>query len=138
MRRILGLDIGQKRIGLALSDRLGCTAQGLDTLIRANDSRDIDSLREIIKKYDVEEIVAGLPLNMNGSAGPSAEKVMGFIETLRKDLKLPVKTWDERLTSLQARGVLLQANLSRKKRKKVTDKLAAQLILQGYLESRGE
>ena len=138
MQRILGLDLGQKRIGLALSDKLGCTAQGLDTLVRSDINRDIESLRELVEKYEVKEIVVGLPLNMNGSLGPSARKVMEFIGILKKKLGLPIKSRDERLSSLQAEGVLLKADLSRQKRKKVVDKLAAQLILQSYLESREE
>lgn len=138
MPRILGLDIGQKRIGLALSDKLGYTAQGLNTLARTDIDRDIEGLKEVIKEYGVEEIVVGFPVNMNGSIGPSAEKIMEFVEILKENIGLPIKKWDERLTSLQAKRVLLQADLSRKKRKKAVDKLAAQLILQGYLENRAD
>jgi putative Holliday junction resolvase len=138
MRRTLGLDVGEESIGLAISDRLGYTAQGLYTLIRTDINQDIDNLKKILKKYRIKEIVVGLPLNMDGSLGPSAERVNEFIKILKKNLKLPVKVWDERLSTLQAEGVLLEADLSRRKRKRVIDKLAAQLILQNYLESKAK
>ena len=134
--RILGLDVGRKRIGLAISDGLGLTAQPLSLLKRKDISRDLAELKKIIAARDIKKIVVGLPLNMNGSVGEMAIEILDFVELLKDNLILPVITWDERFTSLQAKTLLLEANVSRRKRKEVIDKLSAQLILQGYLDNK--
>jgi len=130
--RIMGLDIGEKRIGVAVSDPLGYTAQGISTIKR----EDVVDLKKIVSDYNIEKIVVGFPKNMDGSIGEQGKKVLDFIEELKKEINLPILTWDERLTTKEAEGVLLKANLSRAKRKRVIDKLAAALILQGYLDSQ--
>ncbi len=134
--RILALDVGEKNIGLAISDELGWTAQGLPNLRRQTVDKDISVLAGIIKEYSAGEIVVGMPINMDGSLGKKAKEVSLFIEDFKKQISLPVKVWDERLSSLQAEKVMLEADLSRKKRKKKIDQLAAQLILQSYLDAR--
>ena len=130
------MDFGTKRIGMALSDELLLTAQGLDSLYRKVLKSDIEEISRIVLENNVQEIVIGLPINMNGSYGAKTKEVLEFVEELSKVVKVPVRTWDERLTSVQAERVLLEADTSRAKRKKVTDKLAAQLILQGYLDAK--
>ncbi len=130
--RIMGLDVGEKRIGVAVSDSLGYTAQGISTIKREN----TEELKKIVSDYDIGEIVVGLPKNMDGSIGEQGKKVLDFIEKLKQEIDLPMITWDERLTTKEAEGVLLKADLSRAKRKKVIDKLAAVLILQSYLDSQ--
>ena len=130
--RIMGLDAGEKRIGVAVSDPLGYIAQGISVVKR----EDIEELKKIVSDYDIERIVVGLPKNMDGSIGEQGNKVLVFIEDLKKEIDLPMLTWDERLTTKEAEGVLLKADLSRAKRKKVIDKLAAVLILQGYLDNQ--
>lgn len=130
--RIMGLDVGEKRIGVAVSDSLGYTAQGISTVKR----EDIEELKKIVSDYDIGEIVVGLPKNMDGSIGDQGKKVLDFVEKLKQEIDLPMITWDERLTTKEAEGVLLKADLSRAKRKKVIDKLAAVLILQSYLDSQ--
>jgi len=134
--RILGLDVGRRRIGLAISDGLGLTAQPLSLLKRKDIGRDLAELKKIIADRDIKKIVVGLPLNMNGSTGEMAIEVLGFVKLLKDNLSPPVITWDERLTSLQAESLLLKADLSRRRRKEVIDKLSAQLILQGYLDNK--
>lgn len=121
---------------MALSDGLGLTAQGLSTLTRKDIENDLCALREIIRAHKVKEIVVGLPLNMDGTLGKKAEEVVGFVGILKQRLGYPVKVWDERLTTLEAEATLLAADLSRKKRRKVVDRLAAQLILQSYLDAK--
>lgn len=136
--RIMGLDVGSKTVGVAVSDELGWTAQGLTT-IRINEEKNefgIDKLGTIIKESQVKEIVVGLPKNMNGSIGPRGEASQQFADLLEKTFGLPVVLWDERLTTMAAERVLLEADVSRKKRKKVIDKMAAVMILQGYLDSK--
>jgi putative Holliday junction resolvase len=133
-QRILGLDIGSKTIGVAISDELGWTAQGVGTIERKNLEKDLKVLADMVRRYKVREIVVGLPRNMNSSLGEQAKKVFTFIEKLKKYFKLPVQTWDERLTTIAADRVLEEAEIQRKKRKKVVDKIAAVLILQGYLD----
>lgn len=130
--RIMGLDVGEKRIGVAVSDSLGYTAQGISTIKR----EDIEELKKIVSDYNIGEIVVGLPKNMDGSIGDQGKKVLDFVEKLKQEIDLPMITWDERLTTKEAEGVLLKADLSRAKRKKVIDKLAAVLILQSYLDSQ--
>jgi len=131
--RILALDMGEKRIGVAVSDALGITANPRESIIYKSDQDTIDSIINIVKEEQIGEIVVGLPLNINGSQSNFTKKVLGFAEELKKKTDVPVKTWDERLTSMQGERILLEADLSRKKRKQVIDKLAAQLILQNYL-----
>ena len=134
--RILALDFGSRRIGLAVTDELGMTAQGLPTLHRTNKRNDFDHLRRTIKQYAVAEIVLGLPLRMSGEGGAQAEKVEAFAEELRARFKLPVHLFDERLTSVEANRVLDEAEVGDRKRKEVVDQLAAVLILQAFMESR--
>ncbi|AND85141.1 Holliday junction resolvase RuvX [Clostridium tyrobutyricum] len=133
--RILGLDIGDRTIGVAVCDPLGITAQGITTIRRKNEDVDIEQLKDICNKYDVESIVSGLPKNMNGTLGPQSKKVIEFCKIIEERIKLPIKMWDERLTTVAANRAMLEADLSRKKRKKIVDKMAATYILQGYLDS---
>lgn len=134
--RILGLDVGDQKIGMALSDQLGWTAQGLGTLQRSGDEQDLDALVQIIKKYEVKRVVVGLPKNMNGSLGPQAQKVLEFAQKLQARCDVPVVYWDERLSTVLAERALLEADVSRKKRKQVIDKMAAVVILQSYLDNQ--
>jgi putative Holliday junction resolvase len=134
--RILAMDLGARRIGLAVSDELGWTAHGLSTLERIGPKKDIARLREIIAEYHVRKLIVGLPRNMNGSLGPQANLALEFIEQLKTKLKLDVIPWDERLTTQAAERVLIEADMSRAKRRKTVDRVAAVLILQGYLDSR--
>ncbi|WP_029453355.1 Holliday junction resolvase RuvX [Clostridium algidicarnis] len=132
--RILGLDMGTKTIGVAISDPLGYTAQGITTIRRKNKKSDLEELRTICEEYGVETIVVGLPKNMNGSIGPQGESILSFTEHIKKALNLPIEMWDERLTTVAAEKAMLEADLSRAKRKKIIDKVAATYILQGYLD----
>ena len=135
-RRILSLDFGSKTIGLAVSDPLGLTAQGLPTLRRKNKRTDFGTLADLIRKYEIAEIVLGLPLHMSGRAGVQAERAQQFAEELRKQFSLPVHLWDERLTSAEANRVLRESEMSIRRRGEVVDRLAAVLILQSFLENR--
>jgi putative Holliday junction resolvase len=132
--RTMGLDVGSHTIGIAISDELGMTAQGLKTIRRKSMEEDFTEIKMIISKFDIEKVVVGLPKNMNGTLGKGAEAVFQWIEAFKARINLPVVTWDERLTTVEASKILLEADLSRKKRKKVIDKVAAVLILQGYLD----
>jgi putative pre-16S rRNA nuclease len=134
--RLLGLDVGSKTIGLAVSDPLGITAQGLPTLRRHNRRHDFEQLDRLIRDYHVGEIVVGLPLRMSGQQGAQAEKMQLFAEQLRQRYRLPVHLWDERLTSAQANRLLRSTDLSIKRRGEVVDRLAAILILQSWMDSR--
>ncbi|HYV74757.1 MAG TPA: Holliday junction resolvase RuvX [Candidatus Binatia bacterium] len=134
--RILALDYGSRRIGLAVTDELGLTAQGLATLRRTNKRNDFDHLRRTIKGYGVGEIVVGLPLRMSGETGTQSEKVLEFAEELRRRFKLPVHLFDERLTSVEANRVLNEGEVGLRRRREVVDQLAAVLILQAFLGSR--
>lgn len=134
--RILGLDLGDKRIGVALSDPMGWTAQGLEVIHSTGGAKsDIKKIKEIAQKYEVEKVVVGLPLNMDGSPGPRAEKARAFAGRLAGVLGLPVETWDERLTTAEAERLLIEADMKRSKRRQVIDKMAAVLILQNYLDA---
>lgn len=135
--RILGLDIGDRTIGVAVSDPLGFTAQGVTTIRRKSNEKDLEELKKICDEYEVETIVSGLPKNMNGTLGPQSEKVIAFCKLIEENIKLPIKMWDERLTTVAAHRVMLEGDLSRSKRKKIVDKMAAMYILQGYLDSIG-
>lgn len=132
--RLLGLDVGDRRIGMAISDDLGLTAQGLSTLERRNRRVDMASLQEIITSRQVEGIVVGMPRNMDGSYGERAEITERFIQLLEQTYHLPCIRWDERLTTRQAERVLRSMQQHRRKRKAVRDRIAAQLILQSYLD----
>lgn len=133
--RILGLDVGDKTIGVALSDELGWTAQALEVIQRKGLSQDIKRVKEILIEYQVGEMVVGLPKNMNGKEGEQEKKVREFLERLQAKVNLPIRTWDERLTTVAAERTLLEGDLSRAKRKRIINKVAAQVILQGYLDS---
>lgn len=134
--RIMALDMGEKRIGVALSDELLLTAQGLCVVNSKGVEKDLDQIGELIKEYGVTHLVIGLPRNMNGSYGPMAEKVREFgIRLMEKQPEVPVAYWDERLTTSAAQRVLVEADMSRAKRRQVVDKVAAGLILQGYMDS---
>ncbi|MDP8230168.1 MAG: Holliday junction resolvase RuvX [Candidatus Gorgyraea atricola] len=132
--RILALDVGEKRIGVALSDALNLIAQGLETIKRADDKETLTKIKELIKQHDVGKIIVGMPLNMDGSKGPSARSMEDFISLMKKDIEVGIEVVDERLTTAQGERILLEADVSRKKRKRSIDKIAAQLILQTYLE----
>jgi putative Holliday junction resolvase len=136
--RILSIDVGEKNIGLAMSDELGWTAQGFSCLRGQSRAEAILGIADVIKEHGVSEVVVGMPVSLDGSLGKKAKEVAVFIEELKKKIGVPVKVWDERFSSLQAEKVMLEADLSRKKRKKKIDVLAAQLILQSYLDKRCE
>ncbi len=132
--RIMALDYGDKTIGVALSDALKITAQGKEVIRRTSWKEDFQRLDELIKDEEVERIVVGLPRNMNGTYGPRAEETLKFVEKLKNRLSIPIETWDERLSTAEAERTLIKGDISRQKRKQVIDKLAAVIILQGYLE----
>ena len=134
--RVLGLDVGSRRIGVAVSDPLGITAQGLETLHRRNKKYDFSYLHRIIRDYAVEEIVVGLPLRMSGAEGTQAQKIQAFADDLGKHFKIPVHLWDERLTSAEANRLLRETDLSIEKRGQAVDRMAAILILQAWMDSR--
>jgi putative Holliday junction resolvase len=134
--RILAIDYGSRRMGLAVSDPLGITAQGLETLERKNKRADFGRLERTIREYQVREIVLGNPLQMSGEEGTQSQKVAQFAEELRQRFQLPVHLWDERLTSAEANRLLREAELSIKKRAQAVDRMAAVLILQSFLQAR--
>ena len=128
--------MGSKRIGLAVSDPLGITAQGIETLQRQNKRLDFEKLEKIVHQYGVAEIVVGYPLRMSGAEGRQAEKVQQFAEELRRRFELPVHLWDERLTSAQANRLLRETDMSIRRRGEAVDRMAAVLILQSWMEAR--
>ena len=134
--RVLGLDVGSKTIGLAVSDPLGITAQGLETIRRKNKRSDFEQLTRVIRQYEVSEIVVGSPLRLSGAEGIQSEKMQHFAEGLRKKFALPVHLWDERLTSSQANRLLREFDVSIKKRAGAVDRMAAVLILQSWMDTR--
>ena len=134
--RILGMDVGSKTIGLAVSDPLGITAQGLETIRRKNKRTDFERLDQIVRKFEVAEIVVGYPLRLSGVEGSQAEKIRAFADQLQKRFKLPVHLWDERLSSAEANRLLRESEMSIKRRGEVVDRLAAVLILQSWMEAR--
>jgi putative Holliday junction resolvase len=134
----LGLDVGLKRIGIAISDPLGITAQGLETLQRQNKRLDFERLNKLAREYEVAEIVVGLPLRMSGAEGTQAEKMQIFAEELRTRLQVPVHLWDERLTSAEANRLLRETDMSIRRRGQVVDQMAAVLILQSWMEHRAQ
>jgi len=138
--RSLGIDYGDKRIGVAISDPLGMIASGIATIQKGETyAQDIDELKKVMERYQgIEEIVVGLPKMLSGAAGIQVEKVMKFVEALKQELKINVVTWDERLTTAAAERTLIEAGLSREKRRKVIDRSAAAAILQGYLDRKSK
>ncbi len=133
--RILALDHGTKRIGVALSDELQMIAQPLEYIPAEPFAEFLARLRELLREKEVELILVGMPRNMDGSYGPAALKVQDFVAALRNAVTVPIKIWDERLTSAQANRILIQGNVRREKRKQKVDKMAAAILLQGYLDS---
>lgn len=131
--RIMGLDVGDRRIGVAVSDPLGLTAQPVMTLVRTNRRQDLKSLQRLIRKYDCAEIVVGNPLYMSGDQSPQAAKAQAFAQMLREETSLPVHLWDERLTTTEAHRHLHAAGRAGSEHKAVVDQVAAVLILEGYL-----
>lgn len=136
--RIMGLDVGSKTVGVAISDALGWTAQGIETVKINEETGDfgIERIKELVKEYAVTEFVVGFPKNMNNTVGPRGEASNNYKNLLEETFQLPVKLWDERLTTMAAERMLIEADVSRKKRKQVIDKMAAVMILQGYLDSK--
>lgn len=136
--RIMGLDVGSKTVGVAISDELGLTAQGIET-IQINEEENeygLSRIAKLIQEYEIEKIIIGFPKNMNGTIGPRGEAVIQFAERVKKEFQLPTILWDERLSTMAAERILLEADVSRKKRKKVIDKMAAMMILQSFLDSQ--
>ncbi len=137
MSRIIALDVGDKTVGVAVSDELNLTAQGTETIFRTSLKKDIGRIAEIAKAKDAKKIIMGLPKNMNGTEGERSKIVRDFAEKTARALpQVEIDFWDERLSTVAAERVLIDADMSRKKRKKVVDKMAAVLILQGYLDSQ--
>ena len=136
--RIMGLDYGSKTVGIAISDPLGITAQGIETITRKDENKlrkTCARIEALIEEYLVEKIVIGLPKHMNNDIGIRAEKSMEFAEMLKRRTGLEVQMWDERLTTMEAERTLIESNIRREDRKKYIDKIAAVFILQGYLDS---
>lgn len=134
--RVMGLDIGTKRVGVALSDQLGMIANARDTFEYSEERQLIEKIKEHIKQFEVTSIVVGLPVNMDGTTGKAAEKILQLLDILKKELTIPVYAFDERLSTVMAENLLKSADLSRKKRKKVIDAVSAQIILQDYLQAQ--
>jgi putative Holliday junction resolvase len=134
--RLLGLDVGDKTIGLALSDESATLASGLRTIRRVGLKEDLRQLAEVAREHEVGEVVVGLPRSLDGSEGPQARKVLAFVQALKKVVNVPVATWDERFTTVAAEHALIEGGVSRERRKGLVDKVAAVLILQGYLDYR--
>lgn len=133
--RILGLDYGRKRIGVAISDELGVAARSLSTIERKTLDKDRAEIKRLVEEFDVERIVIGYPLTLDGKEGIQCERVSKFVVILEERISIPVVKWDESLSTKEAEDVLIEANMGRKKRRKVVDKLAAAIILQRYLDS---
>ena len=134
--RYLGLDVGDKHIGVALSDETATLASGLDTIHRVGPRKDVKAIIDLVRRHDVGEVVVGLPRRLDGTIGTQAEKVLGYMEDLRGGVGVPVVPWDERLTTVMAHDTLIEAGMSRRDRKGVVDKVAAIIILQNYLDYR--
>lgn len=134
--RVMGLDVGTKTVGVAVSDAMGWTAQGIETVKIDEEAGELGLARlaDIINEYEVSKVVIGLPKNMNNTLGPRGEACMLYADKVRDTFNLPVEMWDERLSTMAAERVLLEADVSRQKRKKVIDKMAAVMILQGFLD----
>jgi putative Holliday junction resolvase len=134
-RRILALDVGAKRIGVAITDPLGITAQGLDTIQRLNKRKDMEALGRLLKDHDVQEVVVGLPLRLSGAEGTQSEKMRLFASNLESHFGVTVHLWDERWTSTEANRLLRETELSIEKRGRAVDRMAAILILQSWMEA---
>jgi len=134
MQRILALDFGEKRIGVAVSDALNIIAQSVGTIERKGIKNDLKKIQELVREYDANRLIVGLPLNMDGTKGKSADFAVTFVDEIKKEIKIEVEMMDERLTTAQGERILLEADVSRKNRRKNLDKIAAQLILQNYLD----
>ena len=134
--RILGLDYGSRRIGVALCDELGMTAQGIATIVRKNREADLGTIADLVRRHDVERIVVGYPLRLNGSEGIQCEKINRFVRRLETLLSLPIIRWDETLSTKEAEGLLRERGVPPEKRRAVVDRVAACLILQGYLDAQ--
>lgn len=135
--RVLGIDYGDRKIGLAISDRLGITAQPLASYRRRTEKEDGDYFKRVVAEYEITEVIVGLPLRMDGSSGTRVEKTREFVQWLEHLLGLPIRFWDERLTTKQANQILSQHNISTKAKKDAEDQLSAMIILSTYLESKG-
>lgn len=135
--RIMGIDYGDKRIGIAVSDPLGWTAQGVETVVRSFDmSKTMDRIKQLVKEYNVDRIVVGFPLNMNGTVGPRGEKTIEFIESLKNELNnIDIVKWDERLSTVAAHRTMHEIGVKTSKKKSIVDQIAASYILQSYLDS---
>ncbi|MFQ5702269.1 MAG: Holliday junction resolvase RuvX [Acidobacteriota bacterium] len=138
MARIMAVDVGEVHLGVALSDELKITAQPFKTIGRTSLKRDLRALARLANDHEVVEIVVGLPLRMAGDIGPAAEATLGFVEQMRHVIRHPIRTWDERLTTVQAERALLESGTSRRRRRERIDQVAAAIILQSYLDSRSE
>ncbi|WP_300410510.1 Holliday junction resolvase RuvX [Lagierella sp.] len=136
MERFMGLDVGDKTIGVAISDPFFLTAQGYTTIFRVGIKKDLEELKKIIEEKEVSKIIVGLPKNMNNSIGPQGKKVLEFVDRLKREVNNEIILQDERLTTVSAERILIQGNVSRKNRKKVIDKVASTYILQSYLDMK--
>jgi putative holliday junction resolvase len=137
--RIMGIDFGDVRIGIAMSDPMGWTAQGIETIEwRENMKKPSERIRQIIKEYTVDKIVVGFPKNMNGTVGPRGEKTLGFIKVLSEYTDVDIVQWDERLSTVAANRTMHEVGMKTSRKKKVVDQIAAVFILQGYLDSLGK
>ena len=135
MNRVLGLDVGDKTVGVSVSDLMGITAQGVETIIRKSNREDYGRLKELIDEYDITDVVVGLPKNMNGTIGPQGEKTIQFATKLKNKFGVNIIYQDERMTSMSAERILIEGSVRRENRKKYIDKIAASIILQTYLDS---
>ena len=136
--RVLGIDYGSRRIGIALSDETATVAQALEQFTADSDEAAVRKISESVTERGVGKVIVGLPRNMDGSYGPQAQKVSQFVENLRAKISVPVETWDERLTTVAAERAMLEGDLSRAQRKARRDKIAAQILLQGYLDAKAQ
>lgn len=136
MERILGLDVGDRYIGVAVSDLLRFTAQGVTTIKRSSKVNDFKAIEDLLNEYKIKKVVVGLPKNMNGTMGPQSEKVIKFAEKIKNKFKIDIIYIDERLTTISAERVLIESEVRRENRKKVIDKIAATYILQTYLDRK--
>ncbi|HET8759897.1 MAG TPA: Holliday junction resolvase RuvX [Nitrospiria bacterium] len=136
VRRMLALDVGDRRIGVAVSDELGITAQGVTTIHRRSWAADLAEIARLVEHWDAETILVGWPLTLQGTVGPRARIVQDFIARLGKMVRVPITTWDERFTTATAERVLIDADVSRARRRQVVDKAAATIILQDFLDAR--
>ena len=134
--RIMALDVGEVTLGIAVSDALGITAQPVTTLKRKGLKKDFQAIAELARQHEVTSFVVGLPLRLTGATGSAAESATAFAQKLQSSLRLPVQTWDERLSTVQAERMLLEGDVSRRKRREVINQIAAAIILQSYLDSR--